>query len=127
MLRIGLIAVLLVGLAVTTPVVCICAPSDHVGIAVHPLFPHTHESDIPHPGHVEAGSESEEDRSYAPSAPSLTVQFGAGTSPFATGSAVDLGVTPPWRITLMLLGRASVPPIVPVLGDRRPPPGPPPR
>ena len=41
--RIGLIIVLLLGLVISTPVVCVCGPADHGGQALHSLLPHTHE------------------------------------------------------------------------------------
>ena len=50
-MRLGLLAVLLVGLLATTPVTCICAPSDHGGMSIHPIFPHTHPSEVGQAGH----------------------------------------------------------------------------
>jgi hypothetical protein len=43
-----LIAVLLIvaGLAISAPPSCWCAPDDHFGLLLHPLFPHVHG--VPH-------------------------------------------------------------------------------
>jgi hypothetical protein len=39
-----LIAVILIvaGLAVSAPPACLCAPDDHFGLLLHPMFPHAH-------------------------------------------------------------------------------------
>jgi hypothetical protein len=34
------------GLITSTPVNCLCAPTDHLGLAIHSLVPHTHASDV---------------------------------------------------------------------------------
>lgn len=57
-----LLAALLIvaGLALSAPPSCVCAPDDHFGLAMHPLFPHAHGG--PHtasfvPDHQPAGGD----------------------------------------------------------------------
>lgn len=127
MLRAGLIAILLVGLTVTTPVTCVCAPAEHGGMAIHPLFPHTHPSDAAdHEPHHASATSAGEDVALGTSSPNIAAQSGASAASLASG-AISMSVASPWRMIPMVLGPTWTPPLPVPMDMRRPPPGPPPR
>ena len=124
-----MIAVLLVGLAVTTPVVCICVPSDHAGVAIHPLFPHTHPSDIgatASDDHDDAHGSARDFQDGKP-LPSLRAEAGSGAaSPLAAG-ALSLSMMHPWTMSMGVVGEAWTPLVRTPRSIARPPQPPPPR
>lgn len=124
-----MIAVLLVGLAVTTPVVCICMPSDHAGVAIHPLFPHTHPSDAGRTGHDDHDSAhgASLDVQDGKPLPSVRAEAGSGAaSPLAVG-ALSLAMMHPWTMHMGVVGQAWAPLVRAPLSIARPPQSPPPR
>jgi len=129
MVRLSLIVFLLVGLAITVPVLCICNPADHRGLAVHSLLPHTHH---PADGHAPAhtGVLGDPDTSLDQTVVQVSgasVQAGSGGLGFATVGAIDAESALAWRILLPPTGRLSTGRELPLPEHRWAPLSPPPR
>lgn len=108
-MRLSLIVFLLAGLTITVPVLCICNPADHRGMAVHSLLPHTHHPVDAHaPAH--AGALGDPDTSLVQTVvqvSGVSVQAGGGGRGFATVGAIDAESAVAWRILLPASGRIS--------------------
>lgn len=123
---------LLSGLVVTTPVLCVCDPAEHGGMAVHSLLPHSH---------VSAGEQSHDHQhdhgddvsmlaghdDYEVRMPVVTAQYGGAVAALGLGGAVHLTVTPPFRLLSLPSGWLRVLPDLAPDEHRRAPLGPPPR
>lgn len=128
-IRLGLFVVLLVGLAVTAPVTCVCVPSDHGDLSIHPIFAHAHPSDVGHSdqGHHHPSQEPASDFEDGQPLPSVRSQAGSGAiSPFAAGASI-LMLLHPWRLHVGVIGPAWRPAVLLPPSIAHPPLLPPPR
>lgn len=123
--RFGLILMLLFGLVLATPVVCVCGPTDHGGQALHSLLPHTHEH--PHDQHAAVDTVASDDVVLELRAASVSPQTGAGAGALAASGAIGLTLAQPWQLVPTTGGRmwpsSALAPAEPLFE----PPGPPPR
>lgn len=128
-MRLGLLVMLLAGLTATTPVTCVCVPSDHGDMSIHPIFPHTHPSDVRHASqdhHAHTDQPVWDFRDGEP-VPELRAQLGSGAvSPFAAGASI-LMLLRPWSLRVEVIGAALVPAVLLPPSIARPPLLPPPR
>ncbi|MFN8632946.1 MAG: hypothetical protein U0893_03760 [Chloroflexota bacterium] len=127
--RIGLLVVLLIGLAATAPVSCVCVPSDHGDMSVHPIFPHTHPSDIGHAdqAHHHPSQQPVSGTQDGEPLPSLQTEVGSGAiGPVAAGASI-LMLLRPWMLHVGVVGTASTPPVRLPRSIAQPPLPPPPR
>ncbi|MCC7369462.1 MAG: hypothetical protein IT306_13625 [Chloroflexi bacterium] len=143
--RASFVAVLLVGLVFTTPVVCVCGPGDHGGQALHSLLPHSHEhvasaSTYPaeagphqHGGVAEQADTAADGRTDgladdpAPRTARVTAQSGSAAGSLTTAGAIGLAFAQPWLVPQTGGERL---PLLTLLAPPTPlfePPGPPPR
>jgi len=137
MSRLFLVAVLLFGLVMTTPVLCVCDPDDHGGMALHSLLPHAHgpADAAQHPHGPADAAQHPHDGAEVPAdghadgrqSPAVTAQTGTGAASLATVGAVGLALSPPWQIEPTMLGRLAPPLLLAPRSHARPPLGPPPR
>ena len=141
--RLGLVVILALGLVITTPVVCVCGPTDHGGQALHSLLPHSHDHPSATAAHAHLAEPSREQQvgeelgaadalpadsrpDDAPP-PSMRAQTGASAGALAAGAvAIGLALAEPWqaptaRGVAVLAPSVAVPPGVD-LGPAGPPP-----
>ena len=121
-----LFAALLVvaGLAMSAPPTCVCAPNEHFGLLLHPLFPHSHGAAHALGVWQEEPSDGQQTATIVEQVPGIS----AGTAD-TLGYDVLSGVILPLFLAAVLLGASRRI----VLADLRPeqrtsaPPSPPPR
>jgi hypothetical protein len=121
-----LFAALLVvaGLAMSAPPSCVCAPNEHFGLLLHPLFPHLHGAAHALGVWQEDATESQQATQAVEQAPGIS----AGTADTLAYDALSGVILPLFLAAALLEASRRI-----VLTERRPeqrasaPPSPPPR
>jgi hypothetical protein len=110
--------VLLGGLTSSVPVTCMCLESQHMGIAIHPIFPHSHPD--------EARELDGQTTATSSQMPSLSGHQGSLLVPVGD-SALFQPLVSGITLFLMIIGTLRQPRALTSDGPRRAPPTAPPR